>query len=226
MFEIDGLCKWYGRSAALRDFNLTMERGEAVALMGHNGAGKSSLIRILATLLRFERGAVKFAGRDLRATAAYVKRNVGVVLHEPLLYEGLTITENLNFAAAAFGVADAAAQAARATDLLGLSAHAQRRVGALSNGMRRRASIARAIIHQPQTLLLDEPDAGLDADGLRILTNLIRDHQAAGKTVIVASHNAELLKAVCGRLIVFENGAKARDIAAPQTADWSLAPRQ
>lgn len=220
MLEIAGLCKWYGRALAVNRFDLTVGRGEVVAFMGHNGAGKSSLIRILATLSHFDRGKVRFAGRDLRKNLNFVRRQTGVVLHEPLLYGRLSVRENLVFTARMFGFDDVNQRVFSALELLGLGDVQNQAVRSLSNGMRKRTSIARAILHAPALLLLDEVETGLDRDGIALLTNLINQYRQADKTVIIASHNAEFLETLCERLVVFDGGNKYKDVQRPTPANW------
>lgn len=223
LLKMTDLCKWYGRVLALNRFELEIQRGEVVAFMGHNGAGKSSLLHILATLVRFDKGTLQFDGRELRRNLGYVRKQIGVVLHEPMLYNKLSARENLHFTAEMFGLAehgDIGKRVEMMIDLLQIRNFENQRIDSLSNGMRKRVSIARALIHEPTLLLLDEPETGLDKAGIEIVKNLVSKYRSENKTVIVASHNAELLSLLCDRLVVFELGIKTQDIINPTSADW------
>lgn len=187
-----GLEKSYRDWPVLWNLDLTVPWGETLALFGANGAGKTTLLRILATAVRPDAGAVRIAGRDLRRQTAAARRRIGVVGHRSFLYEDLTPAENLAYYARLYGLPDRAARVTAALERVGLSARADHRVRALSNGMQKRAAIARAILHQPDVLLLDEPEAGLDRESRRILGELLAEWTAGGRSVALATHDLEL----------------------------------
>ena len=189
---VAGLEKSYRDWPVLWNLDLTVPWGETLALFGANGAGKTTLLRILATSVRPDAGTVRIAGRDLLRQTGAARRRIGVVGHRSFLYEDLTPRENLAYYARLYGVADREARVAAALERVGLSARANHRVRALSNGMQKRAAIARAILHQPDVLLLDEPEAGLDRDSRRILGELLTEWTAAGRSVALTTHDLEL----------------------------------
>ena len=187
-----GLEKSYRDWPVLWDLDLTLPWGETLSLFGANGAGKTTLLRILSTAVRPDAGAVRIAGRDLRRQTAAARRRIGVVAHRSFLYEDLTPAENLAYYARLYGIPDRAARVADALERVGLAARAHHRVRALSNGMQKRAAIARAILHQPDVLLMDEPEAGLDRESRRILGELLTEWTAGGRSVALATHDLEL----------------------------------
>ena len=189
---VAGLEKSYRDWPVLWNLDLTVPWGETLALFGANGAGKTTLLRILATSVRPDAGTVRIAGRDLRRQTGAARRRIGVVGHRSFLYEDLTPAENLAYYARLYGVPDREARVTAALERVGLSARADHRVRALSNGMQKRAAIARAILHQPDVLLLDEPEAGLDRDSRRILGELLTEWTAAGRSVALTTHDIEL----------------------------------
>ena len=190
--SVEGLEKSYREWPVLWDLNLTVQWGETLALFGANGAGKTTLLRILSTGARPDAGTVRVAGCDLRRQTAEARRRIGVVGHRSFLYEDLTPRENLTYYARLYGVKDREARVRAALERVGLSSRAGHRVRTLSNGMQKRAAIARAILHQPDVLLLDEPEAGLDRDSRRMLGELLADWTAEGRTAVFTTHDVEL----------------------------------
>ena len=203
---VDGLEKSYRDWPVLWNLDLTVPWGESLALFGANGAGKTTLLRILAASVRPDAGAVRIAGRDLLRQTGAARRRIGVVGHRSFLYEDLTPRENLLYYAQLYGLPDREARAATALDRMGLAARANHRVRALSNGMQKRAAIARAILHQPDVLLLDEPEAGLDQDSRRILGELLTEWTAEGRSAVFTTHDVELGLAWGHRAAVLTGG--------------------
>ncbi len=211
----------------LWDLDLSVSWGEALALFGANGAGKTTLLRILSTSVRPDAGTVRIAERDLRRQTADVRRRIGVVGHRSFLYDDLTPQENLVYYARLYGIRDREALVRSALERVGLSGRANDKVRTLSNGMQKRAAIARAILHQPEVLLLDEPEAGLDRDSRRMLGDLLAEWRAEGRSAVLTTHDIELglawgqRAAVLsgGRLIV--PGDRAEDIQAALSASGS-----
>ena len=189
---VEGLEKSYRDWPVLWNLDLTVPWGEALALFGANGAGKTTLLRILAASVRPDAGKVRIGGRDLLRQTGAARRRIGVVGHRSFLYEDLTPRENLLYYARLYGLPNREARAATALDRMGLAARANHRVRALSNGMQKRAAIARAILHQPDVLLLDEPEAGLDWDSRRILGELLAEWTAGGRSAVFTTHDVEL----------------------------------
>jgi heme exporter protein A len=185
------LARLFGRSAALAGISLQVDAGATVALLGPNGAGKTTLLRILATSLRPSFGSALVDGVDVTLRPDLVRRHVAYLSHATGLYDDLTAAENLRFAAAMRGLPHARAAVDRALAAVDLAGDAARRVHGFSAGMRHRLALGRLLLGAPSLILLDEPHATLDADGMVLVDQLISGWKASGVTVLVASHQAE-----------------------------------
>ena len=210
--DAQGLTKWFGRTAALRDVSLRAPWGCAVALFGPNGAGKSTLLRALAGLTRPDEGEISVAGYDARRQGAAMRGALGYLGHHNLLYADLTARENLAFYARLYGVPDSARRAAELLDEVGLTRQADLRVSALSNGMQRRLGIARTLLHRPAVLLLDEPDTGLDEKGSALLERVVRGAATGGACVVLATHAIDRGLTLVDRALVLADGRAALDV--------------
>jgi heme exporter protein A len=189
--ELRDLRREFGERVALRDVSLSLGTGETLAVLGPNGAGKTTLMRILAGLLRPSGGTVVVLGADLPKTSWELRGKVGWLGHDPLLYRDLTAAENLRFAARLNGL-DRPAGAARIDSLLdsvGLARRADDRVRDFSAGMVQRTAICRAVLHEPELLLLDEPYSHLDSEARQLVEPLIGP--ASGATRVLVSHEAD-----------------------------------
>ncbi len=204
--EIKGLKKSFGLKPVLRGIDLTLHRGERMALMGANGVGKTTLLRILAGLTRPTGGSVTIGGFDVVQDAQQVRRLVGFVAHQPYLYDELTAMENLLFFARMYGVKQARERASLLLQRVGLEKRAKERVGVLSRGQVQRLSLARALLHSPQLLLLDEPETSLDQEGNQLLVALLEEHTAQGGTTMFTTHQAERALALSDRIIILSSG--------------------
>ena len=194
-----------GRFPALAGADLTVSAGEIVLLRGPNGAGKTTLLRVCAGLLPIAQGEAFVLGYDLRTDRRAVRRRVGLLGHANALYDDLTVAENVRFWARTVGGTDAEIEAA--LERLGLGARlADVPVGRLSAGQRRRTALAVLIARRPLLWLLDEPHAGLDADGRDLVDALVRDAVAAGATVILASHEHDRATALARRIVEVVGG--------------------
>ncbi len=180
-----GAGRRYGERAALRDVSLELETGRTLVVFGPNGAGKTTLLRMLATLLRPHAGEVRVLGRELPADGYAVRGRIGFLGHEPLLYRELSGRENLRFHARLHGAP--AARVEEVLDAVGMTARADDPIAELSRGMVQRLAIARAVLHEPELLLLDEPTANLDPAAAAAVQPLIG--RASGRTRIVTSHD-------------------------------------
>ena len=189
--EIKGLKKTYSLKPILRGIDFVLDQGECMALLGANGAGKTTLLRILAGLTKPGAGTVHIGGLDSVREAQQVCHLVGFVGHQPNLYDDLTVLENLLFFGRMYSVRQAHKQAVELLKRVGLTRHAGERVGTLSRGQLQRLSLARALLHSPQLLLLDEPDAGLDDEGIELLEELLREHTERVGTTLFTTHNFE-----------------------------------
>jgi heme exporter protein A len=191
VLDVAGLTKRFGHVRALRGVDFVLGAGESLAVFGPNGAGKTTLLRILAGLLRPDGGTVRFGGELLvRGNAAH-RRRVGLISHHSLLYDGLTAAENLVFHARLYSVADPHAAAARALAGVGLEARASDQVGTFSRGMVQRLAIARALLHDPDVMLLDEPFSGLDQRAAATLRELLGRLRAERRTMVLVTHNID-----------------------------------
>lgn len=204
--RVEGLHKSYGDWPVLRDLNFSVGSGEFVVLFGANGSGKTTLLRVLSTQARAESGTAKVAGYDCLRQAESVRRRVGVVGHSGFLYEDLTCRENLMFYGQLFQIEHMRRRVEDVLSRVGLTRRADHRVKTLSHGMQKRVAIARAILHQPQVLLLDEPEGGLDRDSVSMLSNLLREWTQAGRTVVMTTHNIELGIAWADKVAVLTDG--------------------
>jgi len=183
--ELEGLTRRYGERVALRDVTLSLPAGATLVVFGPNGAGKSTLLRVLSTLLRPHSGTARVLGRPLPEEGWAIRGRVGLLGHAPLLYRDLTGRENLAFHARLHDVALARADAL--LDQVGLAARAQDKVHTYSRGMVQRLAVCRAVLHDPELLLLDEPRANLDPAAREIVEPLIG--AASGRTRVVTSHD-------------------------------------
>ena len=189
--RLTGLRRDYGERTALAGVSLQLAAGETLLVLGANGAGKTTLLRVLATLLRPSGGEARVLGCELPREAWKLRGRIGFLGHEPLLYRDLSGRENLRFHARLHGLAGEAAEGRISTLLtaVGMEHRAGDRVGELSAGMRQRLAICRCVLHEPELLLLDEPDSNLDAEGRELAQALIGPD--GGHTRVLVTHNAE-----------------------------------
>lgn len=204
--EVHGLSKTFGHQVALREVNLEVAAGQFLALLGPNGAGKTTLIRILASLTRPTAGSVRVLGCDLGQEATAVRRQIGLISHHPLLYGDLTADENLRFFARMYDLPEAQVRITSLLEQVGLAARRHDPVRTFSRGMVQRLSLARALLHDPAVLLLDEPYTGLDLQAADMLRATLHNLAASGRTVILATHNLEQGLEVCHRVAVLHKG--------------------
>ena len=221
--EANRLSRRYGRFWALRELDLTLSEGEGVALLGANGAGKSTLLTTLATLARPSEGTLRIHGLDPYKNAAQVRRRLGYVAHHTMLDDALTARENLLYYGALFGVDRLADRAAQRLEEMGLADRADDRVEGFSRGMRQRLSLARALLHDPRLLVLDEPFTGLDAAGCRDLAQRLAAEKARGVALILATHQLDQVLDLCDRVVVLHFGRKVDERAAGRfdAAGWA-----
>jgi heme ABC exporter ATP-binding subunit CcmA len=190
LVEARGLTRSYGAVRALRGVDLTLRAGEVLLVLGPNGAGKSTLLRSLAGLLRPQAGSVTVAGRLLSREDPSARRPIGLLSHESLLYDELSLLENLMFVARLYDLPDARARSEAALAAQGLLERKAERPRSLSRGMLQRAAIARALLHDPRLLLLDEPFTGLDAVAADRLRSLLATHRTADRAMVIVTHHA------------------------------------
>jgi heme exporter protein A len=211
LLEARGLQRSFGRVRILHGLDLSLRPGEALAIIGPNGAGKTTLLRLLAGLIRPSAGEVRILGQRLGREVGSARRGLGVLLHQSLLYDDLTLLENLTFAARLYGLDRPGAVAAAALEEAGLADRAGDLPRRLSRGLLQRAAIARALLHAPRLLLLDEPFTGLDATAAaRLRIDLHRRLKQGLGLVIVTHHLAEVWD-LASRVAVLVGGRWAAD---------------
>ena len=223
MIEVRRLVKTFGLKPVLRGLDLHLEPGEFVALLGPNGAGKTTLLRILASLARPSLGEVRLAGHRLPGEAAAVRRILGVVSHQPLLYGDLTAEENLRFYAQMYGLPQAGRRIDEVLAVIGLDRRRRDRVREYSRGMQQRLAIGRAVLHDPQILLFDEPHTGLDQEASSMLDGVLRQVAGRGRTVLMTSHDLLRAADLASRIDILSGGVIARSISRAQS-EWGDLP--
>lgn len=212
MIQISGLVKNYGLNTVLRGVTLHVRSGEFVTLVGPNGAGKSTLMRITSTLLAPTAGEVKIGGWLLPQHSARIRRYIGLVSHQTLLYDDLTAAENLSFYARLYQLDNEQERVARALKQVGLTARQRDPVRTFSRGMLQRLTIARATLHEPDVLLLDEPYTGLDQDASALLDDLLQRESANGRTILMITHDLVHGLDLCDRVAILSRGKIACEL--------------
>jgi heme exporter protein A len=200
------LTKLFGRHRALSSVDLTLRAGRLCAVLGPNGAGKSTLVGILSTLVRPTSGTVVY-GESAPLEPRDVRASIGVLAHESLVYGELTAVENLRFYATLYDVADGSRRATELLDEVGLDEEARDRPArTYSRGMLQRLAVARAMLHRPRLLLLDEPFTGLDRDGAAALARTLADAKRDHRIVLVVTHDLEAVAGLCDHVVVLRRG--------------------
>ena len=213
MIEVRGLCKSFGSVRAVRDVGFSARDGQITGLLGPNGAGKTTTLRMLYTLMQPDAGTVSIDGLDARHDALAVRRRIGVLPDARGLYKRLTARENIEYFAALQGLAPAETRVRCESliDALDMSALAGRRVEGFSQGERVKVAIARALVHDPANVLLDEPTNGLDVMATRSLRDFLRGLRAAGRCVLLSTHVMQEVVALCDRIVIIAGGRVIAD---------------
>jgi heme exporter protein A len=206
MIEVKKLIKLFGSKKVLRGLDFQVREGEFVALLGPNGAGKSTFLRILSSLARQTAGEVRVAGHSLPGQAAAVRARLGVVTHQPLLYGDLNAEENLRFFGRMYAVSNLDVRITEVLDLVGLGSRRRDLVRSYSRGMQQRLAIGRAILHDPDVILFDEPHTGLDQDACDMLDRVLREVAGRHRTVVLTSHDLVRIENLATRFDVLSRG--------------------
>ncbi len=206
MITVKKLVKRFGLKTVLRGVDFEVQPGEFVALLGPNGAGKTTFLRILASLSRPSLGQVNIAGYQLPSQAAQVRARLGVVSHLPLLYGDLTAEENLRFYARMYNIANVEERIAEVLEMVGLNARRRDLVRTFSRGMQQRLAIGRAVLHDPDIVLFDEPYTGLDQDASSMLDEVLKTVAAKGRTVVMTSHDLARAEDLATRFDILSRG--------------------
>lgn len=208
MIRVEGLKKRFSAVQALQDVSFTAGDGRITGLLGHNGAGKSTTLRVLSTVLRADEGRAMVDGHDCAVDPLQVRRSLGVLPHASGLYAHLTGRENIRYYGELHGLAGHELEGAIAEliERLGLHAVADRRARGYSQGERLKVGLARALVHRPQTVILDEPTNGLDVNAVRMLRELIRELRGSGRCVLFSSHVMQEVAALCDDIVIIAHG--------------------
>jgi heme exporter protein A len=207
--ELSGVVRRFGRRRAVNGVDLILCSGDCLALFGPNGAGKTTLLRVIAGLLRPTEGTVHVGGQSLR-DQPQARAMIGMISHQSMLYRALTARENVAFAAKLYGVARPDEAAMRALAQMRIADRADAPVRSLSRGLQQRVSIARAIVHEPSVVLLDEPYTGLDAAGGTALTDMLHVLRTSGAALLLVTHNVDEGLAIASHAAVMLEGRIVR----------------
>lgn len=224
LVEARGLTRRYGAVRALDGVDLVLQRGDVLLLLGPNGAGKSTLLRALAGLLRPTSGTIMIAGHALKRDDNEARRAIGLLSHQSLLYDELSLQENLELVATLYDLPDPRAQACAALAAQGIEDRAQDRPRQLSRGLQQRAALARALMHRPPLLLLDEPFTGLDTPASQRLDAQLQALVSSGTTLVIVTHHASEAWSLATRVGVLRHGKWAHEGA--RGADLSAFQRE
>ncbi len=211
--HVTDLRKVYGDKAAVDGLNLTVPRGSFFGFLGPNGAGKTTTIKMLMGLAQPTSGSIELLGLPMPAEALQIKRQIGLVPDESLLFDHLTGGEFIEFAGRIYGL-DRAVAKERAMELLGLfelDGAPKKLISEYSKGMRKRTAMAAALIHRPKLFLMDEPFEGVDAVGARLMKDILLDQVRSGATIFLTSHVLEVVERLCDRVAILKQGKVIRE---------------
>jgi ABC-2 type transport system ATP-binding protein len=205
VIETEGLTRAFGQHLAVDNLTLAIRAGSVFGFLGPNGAGKTTTVRMLTALIAPTAGAASVAGHRLGASNQSIRRTVGILTETPGLYDRLSAEQNLVFFAQLYDVplGRAAAQAERYLRMLGLWERRDDRVGGFSKGMRQKLAIARALLHEPTVVFLDEPTAGLDPEAARTVRDFVKQLRAEGRTIFLTTHNLHEADELCDLIGIF-----------------------
>jgi ABC-2 type transport system ATP-binding protein len=212
LVAVEDVTQRFRSRVALDRFSLAIETGTVVGILGPNGAGKTTLIELVAGLSRPAVGTIRWRGEPVVSPfPREVRRRIGVVTQETALYDELTVRQNLRFAADLFGVERREERIAEVLELMGLSARVRDRAGTLSGGMQRRLALGRALLHDPDLLILDEPTLGVDVEARHALWGHVRWLRRSGKTVLISTNHLDEAEALCDRIVVLRDGRQVTE---------------
>ena len=206
MIRTENLCKDFDEVRAVRNLNLKVEEGEIYGFLGPNGAGKTTTILMLLGILKPSRGKIYLFGEELSRNLLSLKSRIGVVSEKQYLYKEMTAGEYLDFFAELYGVRNRKKRIEELLEAVGLLEVINRKVGAFSRGMQQKLGFARALLHDPDLLILDEPVSGLDPTGIKQIRDLVREENRKGRTVFISSHLLSEVERLCGRVGIINEG--------------------
>ncbi len=202
----EGVTKSFGNIRALSGVDLGVKRGKFLTVFGPNGAGKTTLIKLLSTLTKPTSGKLIISNHDVKKDSDKVRGLIGVISHDPYLYGNLSALENIRFFASLYGVSQAEEKAREAINQVGLGNRMHDLVRTFSRGMQQRLAVARAVIHEPRILLLDEPYTGLDQHGGRIFGDLLKWLKSQNRTIIMTTHDLPEGLEISDRVAILDRG--------------------
>jgi heme exporter protein A len=220
--EACGLEKSFSEQRALRGIDLKVGRGECLVIFGPNGAGKTTLLKILATLMKPSAGSIRLDGVDIRDEPAQTRRKISLVSHQTFLYNDLTVLENLRFYGRMYGVTELEERIREVLAWVQLESRRHDRVGTLSRGLQQRASMARAVLHNPAILLLDEPEVGLDLHASALVKDVLGRDKAGRRTVVMTTHSLERGLELGDSVAIIDRGKIVYGAPAPELSKASL----
>ena len=216
ILETEALSKQFGRLYALRDVNMSAGSGEFVTIFGRNGAGKTTFLRIISSLVRSYSGSVKLFGQNLKKAGESTRKKIGFLSHDSFLYKDLSALDNLNFYGKLYRVQPLKDRVENMLERVGLEAKRNMAVRTLSRGMKQRLSLARAFLHQPEFLLMDEPYTGLDEQACESLDELFTDFVQAGGAIVLTTHNISRGLKHAHKVVVFDRGSIVHEASAAE----------
>tara|TARA_B100001123_G_scaffold266675_1_gene296908 strand:- start:3169 stop:3822 length:654 start_codon:yes stop_codon:yes gene_type:complete len=206
MISASGISKSFAKQRVLVDVSFSVASGECIQLLGDNGSGKTTLLRALATLISIDEGSLFIGGHDSQTDKTYIRGKIGFLGHQPLVYSNLTVSENLKFSSSLFQVLNYSKKVPEVLGRVGLSDFKDKRAGMLSHGLMKRVSIARILLQEPEILLLDEPETGLDNQGVSVLQELVKANKSRGGSTIMTTHNPEKARSIADRILILAGG--------------------
>jgi heme exporter protein A len=206
ILETEGLTKQFGRLFALRSVSMSVSGGEFVTIFGGNGAGKTTFLRIVSSLVRSYSGTVKLFGQNLKETGGATRKRIGFVSHDSFLYKDLSVLDNLVFYSKLYRIHPFEARAEELLQRVGLKAKRHMPVRTLSRGMKQRLSLARVFLHRPEFLLMDEPYTGLDEEACERLDCLFSEFIQVGGSILLTTHNISRGLRLAHRIVVLDRG--------------------
>ena len=206
IIQVEGLSKAYSYKLALKQVSFEVERQSFLGILGHNGSGKSTLIKLLCGLSKPTSGHITIGGWSIPQELGAVRAQIGLVSHALMLSPMLTARENLRFYGQLYDVPSLDERMSQLLEMVGLARFADQPIKTFSRGMQQRLSIARAFLHQPAILLLDEPFTGLDQTASKMLISQLEQAQTDGRTIVMVTHQVELALQYCDRLLVLSRG--------------------
>jgi ABC-type multidrug transport system ATPase subunit len=212
IIDVKGLSKIFNETTAVDQLSFSVSKGEVYGFLGQNGAGKSTTIRMLLTLIRPTAGSIRILGKELFNHRKEVLRQTGAIIEKPDLYKYLTALENISIMARLSGIKLTKAELMRELERVGLAERAKSKVKTFSQGMKQRLGIACALVHNPQLIILDEPTNGLDPQGIADVRNLVLSlSKNEGKTVFVSSHLLSEIEVIADSMLIIDKGKKVAE---------------